>query len=45
MKKYAIHCPKCKTTFDVSEQLNQWKNELFKKIEDLVNNEKEKNNR
>ncbi len=38
MKKieYLIHCPECKTTFDVSEQLEVWKEELFEKINKLV---------
>jgi hypothetical protein len=35
-EKYIIHCPKCKTSFDVSKQMDNWKNELFKKIEKII---------
>jgi len=39
-EKYAIHCPKCKSTFDVSEQMNVWKNEIIDKFEKLLKEEK-----
>lgn len=35
-EKYHVLCPKCKSTFDVSEQMNMWKDELMEKIENLV---------
>lgn len=35
-EKWIIHCPECKTTHDVSEQMNIWKKELFEEIEKLV---------
>jgi len=34
--KYIILCPKCKTTHDCSDQMNEWKEELFKDIDKLV---------
>jgi len=34
--KYLIPCPNCKATFDVSEQLEVWKEELFKEINKLT---------
>ncbi len=34
--KYLIHCQKCKTTHDVSEQMTIWKKELFEEINKLV---------
>ena len=35
-KKYILYCPKCRSTHDVSSQLNVWKEEFFGEIEDLV---------
>lgn len=40
-EKYIIRCPNCNTQFDVSEQLEIWKKELFKKIERIVKELKE----
>ena len=43
-KKYKIHCPKCRSTFNISEQINIWKEELFEDINKLVKKKlKEKN--
>lgn len=40
--KYVIHCPKCKTTFDVSHQLTIWQKELYEEIDKLIKKIKEK---
>jgi hypothetical protein len=42
-EKYIIHCPNCKSSFDVSEQLLVWKKNLFEKIEDLIKKEIKQN--
>ena len=31
-QKYILLCPKCKTIHNVSEQMNIWKDELFKEL-------------
>ncbi|GBE19350.1 hypothetical protein BMS3Abin17_00073 [archaeon BMS3Abin17] len=36
MDKYTIHCPKCNTTHNVSEQLEIWKDEFIKELDKIV---------
>ena len=35
-EKYHVLCPNCKSTFDVSEQMQLWKEELFREITKLI---------
>ena len=41
-QKWFVHCPKCKSTFDVSEQMQMWKQEFIKVLEGAVIKFKEK---
>ena len=38
MAEYIINCPKCKSSFDVSKQMEIWKEELFIDINKLIQN-------
>ena len=35
-QKWAIHCPRCKTTFDCLEQIEAWKEQFIKILEEAV---------
>jgi len=35
-EKYLIYCPKCKSTFNVSEQMNIWRDEFLEKINKII---------
>jgi len=37
-KKYIIYCPKCKSTFDCSSQLEEWKIEFDVEIDNVIKN-------
>ena len=31
-EKYVVICPNCKSTFDVSEEINRWKEEVLRTL-------------
>lgn len=35
-EKWLIHCPECKTTFDVSEQMENWRQQFIREIEKVI---------
>ena len=41
-EKYILLCPKCKSTFDTSEQMEMWKQEFLEEIDKIIKRMKEK---
>jgi len=41
-EKYLIHCPKCKSTFNISEIADKWKQEFLELFDEAVKKFKEK---